>query len=150
MPARSYLPEVWARRAGLAHVESLTIDGLEAATAIARGRTDTGASDVRLVAIRGAETMYRFAFATPPSRTAAMAAELQRTAVSFRRLTADEARGLKLRTLRVVTVAPGDTVDSMAARMAFDEFRRERFQLLNGLSTSAQLAPGARVKIVIE
>ena len=56
----------------------------------------------------------------------------------------------KKRLVRVVAVAPDDTVDSLAARMAFKDYRSERFRVLNGLAPGAQPQPGQLVKIVTE
>ena len=53
------------------------------------------------------------------------------------------------KTLRIVTVGRGDTVDSLAARMAYATGRRERFLVLNGLEDDAVLTPGMLVKVVV-
>jgi len=146
-----YIPEEWARGVAIGKVEPLTVNGMAAATGIARGRTDAGAADVRLIAIRAApDLIYRFAFATPPTLTASLSAELRRTAYSFRPLTETDARAFKPLRLRVHTVGPGDTVDRLAARLPFDDYRHERFEILNGLGRGAGLAPSSRVKIVTE
>ncbi len=54
LPMPRYIPEEWARGVAFGKIEPLTINGMAAATAIARGRTDAGAADVRLVALRAA------------------------------------------------------------------------------------------------
>jgi len=46
-------------------------------------------------------------------------------------------------------VRPGDTVQSLASRMAYRDFKLERFLSLNGLAPNAQLVPGRKVKLVI-
>jgi predicted Zn-dependent protease len=67
---------------------------------------------------------------------------------SFARLTASEASAIKARQLDVVTVGRNDTVASLSARMAYKTLQTERFLALNGLSSSAVLASGQKVKIV--
>jgi predicted Zn-dependent protease len=52
--------------------------------------------------------------------------------------------------LMVVTVAPGDTVDKLAGRMAVADRAVERFRVLNGLESGAKVKPGSEVKIVVE
>ena len=52
--------------------------------------------------------------------------------------------------LAVITVQPGDSVQSLAARMPFEDYQAARFQSLNGLPQNAQLTPGQRVKIVTD
>jgi len=49
----------------------------------------------------------------------------------------------------IVTVAPGDTVQSLASRMAYRDFKLDRFLVLNGLAPGAKLVPGQKVKLVV-
>jgi predicted Zn-dependent protease len=49
-----------------------------------------------------------------------------------------------------VTAAPGDTVESLAARMIVANRPVERFLVLNGLERSAQVKPGESYKIIVE
>ena len=67
---------------------------------------------------------------------------------SFRRLSAAEAATIKPRYLRVVAVKRGDTIASLAARMAYRDAPTERFLALNGLDPQTKLQPGNMVKIV--
>jgi predicted Zn-dependent protease len=62
-------------------------------------------------------------------------------------LLAENAKPLRI---KVVSVGIGDTIDSMARRMATPDKKRERFLVLNGLNTGEALVPGAQVKIVVE
>ncbi len=50
--------------------------------------------------------------------------------------------------IRIATVGPRDTVDTLSARMAGDT-KRERFMVLNGLTDDRPLAPGSLVKLVV-
>lgn len=50
--------------------------------------------------------------------------------------------------ISVVTVTEGDTVDSLSARMLSRNFKKERFQALNG--TKDTLETGQRVKLIVE
>lgn len=150
-PMRDYLTRVWAKGATLGNVETIRVNGLEAATGTARGSTNAGPRDIRLVAIRvDAQTIYRFLFVTPPGATAALSEPFRRTTHSFRMLSEAEAAQLRPLRLRVVRVGAGDTVASLAARMPFGEFREERFRVLNGLDEGDRLTAGQRVKIVME
>jgi predicted Zn-dependent protease len=49
----------------------------------------------------------------------------------------------------VVTVKPGESVQSLSAQMAYRNFQVDRFLSLNGLATNAQLKPGQKVKLVV-
>jgi predicted Zn-dependent protease len=75
---------------------------------------------------------------------------MRRTTYSFRKLTDAEAAALKPQRIRIVTVQPGDTVASLAARMPFEDYKVERFRTLNGLAEGAALTPGQKVKLVAE
>ena len=67
---------------------------------------------------------------------------------SLRRISQQEAAAIQPRVIKVVTIAPGDTVQSLANRMAYRDFRLERFLALNGLQANDRLQPGRKVKLV--
>lgn len=126
-----------------------TIAGLEARTASVSAADGNGARlDVTVTAIATAPgTAYAFTVLQPQGRGQGDLAPL---VASFRRMSEAEAAAVRPRVLRVVSVARGDTVASLARRMAFDTLQVERFLVLNGLpaGTSA-LAPGRKVKLVV-
>ncbi len=68
---------------------------------------------------------------------------------SFRRITPAEAAAIRPRILHVAIVRPGDTMQSLASKMAYHDLKLERFQALNGLSPNVALAPGQKVKLVV-
>jgi predicted Zn-dependent protease len=145
-----YISRVWLPRSPLANLESIEVGGLVAATATTHGRTRQGEVDVRAVAIRfDADTIYRFTFATPPNLTAELAPELRRATHSFHRLDADERAAVRPWRIKVVRVQPGDSIPSLAARMAPGERKEELFRALNGLGAEDRLEPGRRVKLVV-
>lgn len=140
-----YLGEDAVRGGEVSGVEQREINGLPAAIARVRGSSWV----FKVAAIRGeGDTVYRFILASrelDPEREAALVA----TAESFRLLPPEEASRARQQRIRVVTVQQGDSVESLAARMAFDDHRIERFRALNGLSPSDRVRPGQRVKIVV-
>ena len=50
--------------------------------------------------------------------------------------------------VRVVAVRAGDTVESLARRMAYGDHQIDRFTVLNALDPDAPLAPGTLVKLI--
>ena len=48
-----------------------------------------------------------------------------------------------------VTVQRGDSINSLASRMAYRDHRLERFLSINGITGAAPLVPGQKVKLVI-
>ncbi|MEZ5689396.1 MAG: M48 family metalloprotease [Caenibius sp.] len=69
---------------------------------------------------------------------------------SLKRLSSSEAAAIKPRRIDVVTVGAGDTVASLARRMAYSDSQEARFRVLNGLSANEQVQRGQQVKIVIK
>ncbi|HYC95649.1 MAG TPA: LysM peptidoglycan-binding domain-containing protein, partial [Sphingomicrobium sp.] len=68
---------------------------------------------------------------------------------SLRRITPAEAAAIRPKVIDVVTVQSGDTVQSLASRMAYRDFKLERFLAVNGLAANSRLTPGQKVKIVV-
>ena len=143
----NYVANVWGRRLNLGGAETINVNGMEAATAGARVNTQSGARDLRLVAIRGdAQSVYRFVFVTPPALTERLATDLRRATYSFRRLDPGEAAGIHPLRIRIVTVGPGDTPQSLGNRLPQDGFQQALFQVLNG--PDIPFRPGEKMKIV--
>ncbi len=144
-----YLTDRWA--SGVENAQQLNVNGFDAATGTGRIRTNDGARDVRLVAIRFTnDQIYRFIFATKPDVTKQLAGDIRETIYSFRGLSSSEAASLKPQHIEVIQVQSGDSIDSLANRMAFDDYRAERFLVLNGLKRSDRLQAGQLVKIITE
>ena len=151
MPMTDYLAGQWARGARLSDLQPVSVNGMEAATAIAEASAGNRPALVRLVAIRAAGgRVYRFMMGAPAERMRAYDPLFQRVAQSFRGLSAAEAGAIRPRRLRVVTVGKGDTVQSISARMAFPDHKEEQFRLLNALAPDEALRPGVRVKLVTQ
>jgi predicted Zn-dependent protease len=68
---------------------------------------------------------------------------------SLRKITREEASAIRPRVIHVVTVAPGDTIQSLASRMAYRNFQFDRFLVLNSMTANSRLVPGQRVKLVV-
>jgi len=68
---------------------------------------------------------------------------------SLRRITQAEAAQVVPRRIDVVTAGAGDTVQSLASRMAYSNAQVERFRVLNGLASNAPVVAGQKYKIVV-
>ena len=119
------------------------MNGLPAATATAKG--DQWA--FRLFAVRFGTDVYRFVFAAK-HKTADSDRAFRESVGSFRRMSLAESNATKPQRMRIVTVADGDTVERLAARMASTDRAVERFRLLNGLGPSDRVRAGDQVKII--
>jgi predicted Zn-dependent protease len=67
---------------------------------------------------------------------------------SMRRISATEAAAVRPRKVTVVTARRGDTVQSLAARMAYTDAPLDRFLVLNALTAQSTIAVGQKVKLV--
>jgi predicted Zn-dependent protease len=131
----------------LSPIERTTINGLPAAFVTGRAQTSSGYVDVSVMAYQfDANTAYHFVMLTPGGQGMRPFASMLD---SLRRISPSEAAAIRPRVIDVVTVKRGDTVASLAARMAYRDFRVERFVSLNGLTTNSPLAPGQKVKLVV-
>ena len=131
--------------AQIGEVQRSTTNGLETATATARAQTQSGLVDVAVTAYRVGDRAYHFIALAPAGNLATFTPMLR----SFRTLTAQEAGALRARVIDVVQVRAGDTAQSLANRMAFDDYRLERFLVLNGRQDGEPLRAGEQVKIVV-
>jgi predicted Zn-dependent protease len=128
-------------------VNRTTVNGLPASYVTARANTQSGAVDVTIFAYEFSNTSaFHFATLTKAGGAGVFNSMFQ----SVRRLSASQAAAIKPRYIDVVTVRSGDTVASLANRMAYDNFRTERFLVLNRLSGNARLNAGDKVKIVVK
>jgi predicted Zn-dependent protease len=148
-----YLASGWLPNAKIENVQSLQVNGKEAATGLTKGVVGNTAVAVRLVAVRqDANTVFRFMFGAPPQSFNALDDEFLASAKSLRSITADQAGRYPAHRIHVVTVQPGDTIESLTARMQVPEAKAkaEWFRVINHLPAGATLQPGQLVKIITE
>jgi len=123
------------------------INGIEAVRALTRASTSQGQVDVGVVAYRPASgDVYHF---VTLARAGAGFGPFTGMIESVGRLSDADAAAIRPRRVRVVTVAPGDTVATLAARMAYTDHRLERFLTLNALAADQALRPGQKVKLIV-
>ena len=141
----NYLTSGWVAGLVPETVRETKVNGLEAATA--RATADKWDFDVTV--IRVGPQIFRFLTAVPKGNAQLEpVANLLRS--SFRKMTSQEIDSLKPLRVRVVTVQPGDTVATFAARMMGTERKLDLFRMINALSATASVQPGQRVKIISE
>lgn len=127
-------------------IQRTTINGLPAAYGTARVNSGQGEVDVVVFAYEFAnDRAYHFQVITQPGGAAAFNPMFN----SMRRITAAEAANVVPRHLEVVTVRSGDTVRTLANRMAYTDGQLERFLVLNSLDANATLRTGDKVKVVV-
>src|SRR5579871_83810 len=140
-----YLNSGWMENVDKASTEDLTVNGFPAASAVAHGDQ----WQFKVYALRFGSDVYRLIFATK-QKTTESERNARETVNSFRRLTLDEIQSARPLRIKVINVQPGDTVESLAHRMAGVDRPTERFRIINGLEAHAQVKPRDRVKIVVD
>jgi predicted Zn-dependent protease len=120
---------------------------MPAAITTARVNTDSGQIDASVAAYQwDPQRVFYFIMLTPGGYGVSPFIPMIN---SLRRITPAEASAIRPRIIHVETVRPGDTVQSLASRMAYRDFKLERFLSLNGLAANSSLAPGRKVKLVV-
>ena len=127
--------------------QRLVINGMPAAITTTRAQTDSGVLDVSVVAYQwDPRRVYFFVMLTPGGYGVTPFIPMIN---SLRRITPAEAAAIRPRIIHIETVRAGDTAQSLATRMAYRDFKLERFLALNGLAPNSPLVPGQKVKLVI-
>jgi predicted Zn-dependent protease len=141
----AYLKSGWMEKVDPTSVEEFSVNGFPAATATATG----DGWSFRLFAVRFGSDVYRFIFAAK-NRTAQVDRSFRESIATFRRMSLQESEQVQPLRLKIVTVGPNDTVESMARRMSTIDHTLDRFRVLNGLGPHDTLKPGAKVKVVVD
>ncbi len=140
-----YLQSGWVTGLDPNSIRTTTINGSQAATALARAE----GWQFHIAVFRAGGQAYRLLTAAPQASNALMPTA-NTVAGSFRILSESERRNLKPLRVRVVTVKPGETAGTLAARMSGVGRALEMFRLLNAMPPGAGVSAGERVKIVTD
>lgn len=150
---QSYVGQVIQRLTGgrqqiaMGPIQRTTINGMPAYIAMGRANSSSGAVDVGVVVYEWSrDTAYHFVTLTQAGQGLR---PFDSMIQSLRRISDYEASSIRPRIIDVVTVQRGDTLQAMANRMAYTDYRLDRFLALNGLAANSQLVPGQKVKIVV-
>jgi len=131
----------------MAPLQQTNVNGIPAFYTTGRAQTDSGVVDVSIFAYQWSPTTaYHFVMLTQGGQGIG---PFQGMVGSLRRISPAEAAAIRPRIIQVTTVRSGDTVQSLASRMAYRDFQLERFLSLNNLQSSSRLAPGAKVKLIV-
>jgi predicted Zn-dependent protease len=140
-----YLNSGWMEGVDKTTTEELTINGMPAAATTAQGDQ----WHFKVYALKFGNDVYRFIFASR-QKTTESERNARETVNSFRKLTLEEIQAARPLRIKVITVQPGDTVESLSHRMAGVDHPTERFRVLNGLDRKAEVKVRDRVKIVVD
>jgi len=131
----------------LGPTQQTTVNGIPATYVVGRANTSSGAVDVGVFAYQwDPNTIYHFVTLTRAGQGLAPFAPM---IDSLRRISSSEAAAIRPKVIDVVTVMRGDTMQSLANRMAYRDYQLDRFLALNGLAANSPLTPGQKVKLVV-
>ncbi|WP_420142990.1 M48 family metalloprotease [Sphingobium sp.] len=148
----SYISSVFAKLGGgqggvpQGEVNRTTINGLPAAYRTIRASTQSSQVDATVFAYEFEKgKAYHFLILTQAGQGIGPFTPMIQ---SVQRLSAQDAAAIKSRKVTVVAVKAGETVQSLAKRMAYTDYQLGRFLTINALEENSVLKPGQRVKIV--
>ncbi len=149
----TYVREVFAAVGGSqqklapANLQRTTVNRIPAMFGTARVNNGSSQVDVTVFAYEFANNRaFHFVTIAPAGASATFNAMFG----SVRRISSAEAAAVVPRKIAVVTVGRGDTVRTLANRMAYSTAQQQRFRVLNGLSSTDTVLPGQRVKLVVK
>ncbi|HSU99269.1 MAG TPA: M48 family metalloprotease [Roseiarcus sp.] len=143
-PVTSAIGSDWIDGVKTTSIEPRKINGLDAATAIAKGDQWS----FRLGAVRLNGRLYRLIFAAH-DLSPAVDSRFMASLDSFRLINTQDSALASPEKIRIVEAASGDTAETIAARMGFLPQWLDQFLILNGLERGAAVVPGQRYKIVV-
>ena len=141
----TYVGSGWVDGLLQSSVKKIEVNGLPAVSAIARA----GEWNFRLAVIQSGDFLYRLIFAAR-ALTDDVDRSFMDSIMTFRRLSPEEAREAHALKIAVVTAGPGDTPETLAAKMVTPNRPLEYFRLLNGLDAADPVTAGEHYKIVTE
>ncbi|MBC7283625.1 MAG: M48 family metalloprotease [Hoeflea sp.] len=140
-----YIASGWVTGLDESSIKETRINDLPAATA----RASADRWDFDITVIRLKDRIYRFLTAAPRGSDA-LSVTASAVRAGFKKMPASEIKALEPLRIRIVTVAQGDTLGTLAARMRGVERKVELFRLLNAVAPGEVMVPGQRVKIVTD
>jgi predicted Zn-dependent protease len=144
--AKNYLTSGgWIQGLLRSSVKTTEVNGLNAVLANARA----GEFNFRVAVFEHSGKLFRLLFAVR-ALTDQTEKRFDASIASFRPLSAADVAALRSPKLDIVVAAPGDSIDTMARRMATANPPAEYFRLINGLDKDQPLSLGEYYKVVTE
>ena len=140
-----YLQAGWIDGLNARSITTETVNGLE----VARADASAGGWRFKVAVVAVGEQVYRFIFASRAA-SPAFSALADATVASFERLSAADIAAIEPLRIDVVTVGAGDSVASLARRMATGGDAVELFRIINALGPDDAVRPGDQVKLIVD
>lgn len=144
-----YIQYEWTDGVNLTDIQSITANGISAATGRARLNTQQGTAELRVVAYNwGDGQIFRLLFMAPARGASAYNDGFRQTTFSFRRLSDSEAAGLKPLRLLTVEAQAGTDATNLASTMPYGALNEDWFRMLNDLSPGQPVPVGRTIKVI--
>lgn len=144
-----YIQYEWTDGVNLTDIQSITSNGISAATGRARLNTQQGTAELRVVAYNwGDGQLFRLLFMAPARQASTYADKFRRTTFSLRRLSDQEAGGLKPLRLITVEAQRGADPSTLASTLPYGALNEAWFRMLNDLSPQDAIPVGKTIKVV--
>jgi predicted Zn-dependent protease len=128
-------------------MQRTTVNGIPATYGTARVNNGNSQVDVVVFAYEFSNNQaFHFVTISQAGRTETFTSMFN----SMRRISTSEAAAIVPRRIDVVTVGRGDTVRTLANRMAYSTAQEQRFRVLNGLGSGDTVTAGQKVKLVVK
>jgi predicted Zn-dependent protease len=128
-------------------MQRTTVNGISATYGTARVNNGNSQVDVVVFAYEFSKSQaFHFVTISQAGRTETFTSMFN----SMRRISTSEAAAIVQRRIDVVTVGRGDTVRTLANRMAYSTAQEQRFRVLNGLGSGDTVTAGQKVKLVVK
>jgi predicted Zn-dependent protease len=129
-----------------ATMQRTTVNGIPATYGTLRVNNGTSQVDVVVFAYEFSNNQaFHFATISPAGRSETFTPMFN----SMRKISSAEAAAVIPRRIDVVTAGRGDTVRTLANRMAYTNAQEQRFRVLNALGSSDVVTAGQKVKLVV-
>lgn len=143
----SYLKNIWMKSEPISDVDTIIVNGMEAATGSFPGKLKGKNVTIRLVAFEwDKDTIFRFQIAIPHGASAEFLDDFKLMTYSLRHLSGSEKTSIKPYHLKVVNAGPDDTLESLSARLPHRALLVERFRVLNALTSNDEIIKGRAYK----
>ncbi len=144
-----FLRDIWLKGQKVDYAEKIIIGGMKAATASLDGNVNGKAVKLQLVAVRWSDDQVaRFQVILPPRPTAAQLKDLKVATYSFAKMSEKDYKAYGPYKIRIVKAGPRDNYGSMSKMMAVEDYKIERFRVLNGLTNGEWVKSGHLYKII--
>jgi predicted Zn-dependent protease len=132
------------------NVRQFNLGGRQGATAYGQAQTQSGQTvDVQPFVVKWAgATNYLFLWVSAPNATQSLQNSIEQSVSSLREVNPATLSVPPTRKVDVVRVGGGDTLASLSQQSQFEDYRRERFCVLNGLDTCDAVTIGEAVKVI--